>query len=58
METGECKKATQILDSFVNGSWRGSPGRELPERVLREAKVCLLYLSWHISLRPQAYNLL
>ncbi|OJJ57353.1 hypothetical protein ASPSYDRAFT_154359 [Aspergillus sydowii CBS 593.65] len=34
----ECKKATQILDSFVNGSWRGSPGRELPERVLREAK--------------------
>ncbi|BCS27048.1 uncharacterized protein APUU_60096A [Aspergillus puulaauensis] len=34
----ECKKATQILDSFVNGSWRGSPGRELPEHVLREAK--------------------
>ncbi|KAL6232381.1 hypothetical protein BDW75DRAFT_243021 [Aspergillus navahoensis] len=35
---GECKKATQILDSFINGSWRGSPGRELPERVLRNAK--------------------
>ncbi|KAL4998468.1 hypothetical protein BDV10DRAFT_72482 [Aspergillus recurvatus] len=34
----ECKKATQILDSFINGSWRGSPGRELPERVLRNAK--------------------
>ncbi|KAL4945495.1 hypothetical protein BDV06DRAFT_219186 [Aspergillus oleicola] len=34
----ECKKATQILDSFINGSWRGSPGRELPERVLRDAK--------------------
>ncbi|KAL4808137.1 hypothetical protein BDV18DRAFT_134321 [Aspergillus unguis] len=34
----ECKKATQILDSFINGSWRGSPGRELPERILREAK--------------------
>ncbi|KAL4923132.1 uncharacterized protein BDV17DRAFT_285647 [Aspergillus undulatus] len=34
----ECKKATQILDSFINGSWRGSPGRELPERVLKNAK--------------------
>ncbi|KAL3476529.1 hypothetical protein BJX99DRAFT_227607, partial [Aspergillus californicus] len=34
----ECKKATQILDSFINGSWRGSPGRELPESVLRDAK--------------------
>ncbi|KAL4880539.1 hypothetical protein BJY04DRAFT_71561 [Aspergillus karnatakaensis] len=36
--TSECKKATQILDSFINGSWRGSPGRELPERVLQNAK--------------------
>ncbi|KAL4863638.1 hypothetical protein BDV12DRAFT_25504 [Aspergillus spectabilis] len=36
--TSECKKAAQILDSFINGSWRGSPGRELPERVLRNAK--------------------
>ncbi|KAL2817583.1 hypothetical protein BJX63DRAFT_102423 [Aspergillus granulosus] len=34
----ECIKATQILDSFINGSWRGSPGRELPERVLANAK--------------------
>ncbi|KAL3433930.1 hypothetical protein BDV09DRAFT_101070 [Aspergillus tetrazonus] len=34
----ECKKATQILDSFINGSWRGSPGRELPKHVLRNAK--------------------
>ncbi|KAL4973086.1 hypothetical protein BDW66DRAFT_142994 [Aspergillus desertorum] len=34
----ECKKATQILDSFINGSWRGSPGRELPKRALRNAK--------------------
>ncbi|RDW65712.1 uncharacterized protein DSM5745_09451 [Aspergillus mulundensis] len=34
----ECKKAAQILDSFINGSWRGSPGRELPERALRNAK--------------------
>ncbi|KAL4746802.1 hypothetical protein BDW72DRAFT_28324 [Aspergillus terricola var. indicus] len=34
----ECKKATQILDSFLNGSWRGSPGRELPKHVLRNAK--------------------
>ncbi|KAL2817989.1 hypothetical protein BDW59DRAFT_165695 [Aspergillus cavernicola] len=35
---GECKKATQILESFIHGSWRGSPGRELPERVLSNAK--------------------
>ncbi|KAL3486890.1 hypothetical protein BJX62DRAFT_228437 [Aspergillus germanicus] len=34
----ECIKATQILDSFINGSWRGSPGRELPERILANAK--------------------
>ncbi|KAL4737213.1 hypothetical protein BDV11DRAFT_192267 [Aspergillus similis] len=36
--SSECKKATQILDSFINGSWRGSPGRELPKRVLQNAK--------------------
>ncbi|KAL5344161.1 hypothetical protein BJX70DRAFT_9504 [Aspergillus crustosus] len=36
--SSECKKAAQILDSFINGSWRGSPGREIPERVLRNAK--------------------
>ncbi|KAA8650325.1 hypothetical protein EYZ11_008189 [Aspergillus tanneri] len=34
----ECIKASQILESFINGSFRGSPGKELPARVLASAK--------------------
>ncbi|KAF7591731.1 hypothetical protein BBP40_001175 [Aspergillus hancockii] len=34
----ECKKATQILESFLMASNLGNPGKELPEKVLANAK--------------------
>ncbi|KAB8212057.1 hypothetical protein BDV34DRAFT_208535 [Aspergillus parasiticus] len=35
---GECKKASQILESFLTAPYFGNPGRELPEKVLANAK--------------------
>ncbi|PLB44993.1 DUF500-domain-containing protein [Aspergillus steynii IBT 23096] len=34
----ECLKARQILESFIDGSFTGSPGKEMPTRFLGEAK--------------------
>ncbi|KAK1142401.1 hypothetical protein N8T08_007953 [Aspergillus melleus] len=34
----ECLKARQILESFIDGSFTGSPGKEMPARFLGEAK--------------------
>ncbi|QRD81434.1 hypothetical protein F9C07_2054151 [Aspergillus flavus] len=35
---GECKKATQILESFLTAPYFGNPGKELPGKVLVNAK--------------------
>ncbi|KAI9039202.1 DUF500-domain-containing protein [Aspergillus affinis] len=35
----ECLKTKQILESFIDGSFTGSPGKEMPARFLGEAKV-------------------
>ncbi|KAE8359570.1 hypothetical protein BDV27DRAFT_149480 [Aspergillus caelatus] len=34
----ECKKASQILESFLTAPYFGNPGKELPERVLANTK--------------------
>ncbi|KAE8356032.1 hypothetical protein BDV28DRAFT_154911 [Aspergillus coremiiformis] len=34
----ECKKASQILESFLNAPYFGNPGKELPAKVLTNAK--------------------
>lgn len=41
---GECKKATQILESFLTAPYFGNPGKELPGKVLVNAKVGKQYL--------------
>ncbi|KAE8338033.1 hypothetical protein BDV24DRAFT_177144 [Aspergillus arachidicola] len=35
---GECKKASQILESFLTAPYFGNPGRELPGKLLANAK--------------------
>jgi hypothetical protein len=42
---GECKKATQILESFLTPSSLGNPGKELPAKVLANAKVIIPLLA-------------